>query len=594
MKDKFNPKVSIIIPVYNGEKYLKEAIDSALNQTYQNIEVIVVNDGSSDDTEKIASLYGKKIRYFYKNNGGVSTALNLGIEKMTGDYFSWLSHDDMYLPNKISTQIEFLLNEKKSEIILYSDYQIINERGELIGDAIKDHKTIEEKPKYGLLRGNVNGITLLIPKEAFNEYGEFDEELRYTQDYDMWTRMSETYKFIHLPEILARTRIHEGQDTNKVAKVIPECEKLWIGMINKITLEEKIKLEGSEYKFYREMQNFLKDLPYKEATLMVERKMLELVENEKKEIINKKVSIIIPFYERLELLIDCLKSAILQTHKNTEIILINDGSKGKNEELDKLILSDKRIKLFSFEKNRGVSVAKNFGITKAVGDYIAFLDSDDLFLQNKIETQLLHMCLNNAVISHTSYIRRSSNSGDILLPVGLISGDVKKEIIYSCQIATPTVMVKREYLLKNKIMFNENYKYAEDICFYLELLKANELYGIDQALSVVNVSSESAAFDKKKQIEGLKNVLNYVLNDNVYKKFDYSIEELICLIGRIYKNEQSDDLSCTINEIYNSKSWRITKPLRLAGKFIRILKKEGIFIALKKTFLKLRSKIKKK
>ena len=98
------PKVSIIIPVYNGENYLAEAIESALAQSYDNLEVIVINDGSKDNTEKIALSYGKKIKYFHKSNGGVSSALNLGIEKMTGDYFSWLSHDDLYYENKIDKQ----------------------------------------------------------------------------------------------------------------------------------------------------------------------------------------------------------------------------------------------------------------------------------------------------------------------------------------------------------------------------------------------------------------------------------------------------------------------------------------------------------
>ena len=90
------PMVSIVIPVYNGSNYLSEAIDSALNQTYPNCEVIVVNDGSEDEgkTENIALSYGSKIRYFAKKNGGAATALNLGIAEMKGEYFSWLSHDE--------------------------------------------------------------------------------------------------------------------------------------------------------------------------------------------------------------------------------------------------------------------------------------------------------------------------------------------------------------------------------------------------------------------------------------------------------------------------------------------------------------------
>ena len=97
MAYEYDPKVSIIIPVYNGANYVSEAIDSALAQTYKNIEIIVVNDGSSDDgaTEKIAKSYGDRIRYFAKENGGVSSALNFGIRQMTGEWFSWLSHDDL-------------------------------------------------------------------------------------------------------------------------------------------------------------------------------------------------------------------------------------------------------------------------------------------------------------------------------------------------------------------------------------------------------------------------------------------------------------------------------------------------------------------
>ena len=103
----YKPLVSIIIPVYNGDLYLKEAIQSCLNQTYSNIEIIVVNDGSTDGgkSAQIAKEFEGQIRYFEKENGGVSSALNYGISKMRGEWFSWLSHDDLYLPEKIEKQI---------------------------------------------------------------------------------------------------------------------------------------------------------------------------------------------------------------------------------------------------------------------------------------------------------------------------------------------------------------------------------------------------------------------------------------------------------------------------------------------------------
>ena len=142
----FNPKVSIIIPVYNGANYMREAIDSALAQSYNNFEVIVINDGSTDNSEEIALSYGTKIRYFAKPNGGVSTALNLGIANMVGDYFSWLSHDDLYLKDKISTQIQFLSQlENKDSSIIYGDWHAIDKNGFKLGDVdllVKDNELL--------------------------------------------------------------------------------------------------------------------------------------------------------------------------------------------------------------------------------------------------------------------------------------------------------------------------------------------------------------------------------------------------------------------------------------------------------------------
>lgn len=277
----FKPLVSIIIPVYNGSNYLREAIDSALEQTYKNIEVIVINDGSIDDTERIAKSYGDKIRYFKKENGGVSSALNLGLQKMKGEYFSWLSHDDAYYPEKLEKQIEFLSNFKSKNVILYSDYEFIDDNSFATGRMILDHEMLEKKSEYALLRSAVNGNTLLVPKKAFDEYGFFDEYLKCTQDYEMWNRMMKTYKFVHIPGVLVKYRIHDFQDTNKNPKFISEGENLWIKMIEELPIYKKKELEGSELNFYRKMCGFLEQTPYK--------KTLELCLNKiKEEIANKK------------------------------------------------------------------------------------------------------------------------------------------------------------------------------------------------------------------------------------------------------------------------------------------------------------------
>lgn len=233
----FNPKVSIVIPVYNGKNYLSEAIDSALGQTYKNLEVIVINDGSTDNgaTEIIAKSYGDKIRYFSKPNGGVSSALNLGIEKMTGEYFSWLSHDDMYYPDKIQFQIDSLSKEDNKEVVFFGDYDLINESSIQFA-SIKVKSFPKKRIKYELIKSSpIHGCTLLIAKSLFTKTGLFDEKLRTSQDYDLWFKMADFADFIHLDKPFVKSRIHGQQGTQSMSEVMrKESEQLYLREVPKI------------------------------------------------------------------------------------------------------------------------------------------------------------------------------------------------------------------------------------------------------------------------------------------------------------------------------------------------------------------------
>jgi glycosyltransferase involved in cell wall biosynthesis len=238
----FNPLVSIVIPVYNGSDYMKEAIDSALNQTYNNCEVIVVNDGSDDEgkTDVIAKSYGDKIRYFFKENGGVSSALNLGIQKMNGEYFSWLSHDDAYYPNKVEEQISYF--KKKDKAILYGSYDIINEKSEIVENRKQKYISPEKFRLFLLINYPVNGITVLIPKKCFNVVGYFNEELKTTQDYDIWFRLSKKFVFIQQNIVLAKSRKHSAQGSKKISGFLEEAIATKIFHFNKYSNDELLKL----------------------------------------------------------------------------------------------------------------------------------------------------------------------------------------------------------------------------------------------------------------------------------------------------------------------------------------------------------------
>ncbi len=218
-----NPKVSIIIPVYNGANYVGEAIDSALAQTYKNLEIIVVNDGSSDngETEKVALSYGDKIRYFFKENGGVSSALNYGISKMEGDYFSWLSHDDKYEPEKVENAVEILCKNNCDPLLIpLSHGYYIDSQSNPIKDFPLNFEagriySGEEALILMLKKNTLNGCCMLIPKTAFQKCGLFDETLRYNQDAFMWYKIfAEGYKLSCDGKKAVMYRRHEKQASN--------------------------------------------------------------------------------------------------------------------------------------------------------------------------------------------------------------------------------------------------------------------------------------------------------------------------------------------------------------------------------------------
>jgi hypothetical protein len=244
-----NPIVSIIIPVFNGELYLAAAIDSALAQKYKNIEILVINDGSDDKgmTEFIAKSYGEKIRYYHKPNGGVASALNLATSEMKGEYFSWLSHDDLYSKDKIERQINALLNSAHGKSIIYSDYSIFSDD---VAKAIPVHlKQIPPEQFRGWLTMNsaLHGCTLLIPRVAFEEFGGFNEALRSTQDYDLWFRMAEKYRFIHIDKVLVQARSHSKQGSFSMADtVITECDTLYSGFVRTLSTKDVGLIAGSD------------------------------------------------------------------------------------------------------------------------------------------------------------------------------------------------------------------------------------------------------------------------------------------------------------------------------------------------------------
>ncbi len=247
-------KVSIVIPVYNGANFLRKAIDSALSQTYPHIEVIVVNDGSTDDgaTERIALSYGDKIRYFAKDNGGVSSALNMGLDQMTGQYFTWLSHDDVYLPQKVERQYVSVSDDDDLTTISVCSVTDIDQRGRKIRSAIVPERVRRSLRCFLALdtTTGVNGCALLIPKVLFDKVGRFNPALRVTQDYDMWFRLSYHARFVYLSDELVLSRTHEAQASRTMGNAATlEADQLHSAILSRVQLNEFLDFVGKDSEY---------------------------------------------------------------------------------------------------------------------------------------------------------------------------------------------------------------------------------------------------------------------------------------------------------------------------------------------------------
>ncbi len=205
-------KVSIIVPFYNCP-YINQALDSLVNQTYKNIEIIVVNDGSKQYSEKITP-YLNKIKYIEKENGGTASALNVGIQHSTGEYICWLSSDDIFYHEKTEVQLAFMKN--KNAMFSYTNWCRINDKGQIIsqalGNAPKDRLEFIKHMSIGCI---INGCSVMIKKSVFQQIGVFDEKLPYTHDYDLWLRIIQKFDAHYVSQPLLLYRVHDQMGSKK-------------------------------------------------------------------------------------------------------------------------------------------------------------------------------------------------------------------------------------------------------------------------------------------------------------------------------------------------------------------------------------------
>ena len=205
-----NPKVTVLMSVYNGEKYLQEAIDSISGQTFKDFEFLIINDGSTDKTGEILKSYNDPRIKIIDNekNIGLTKSLNKGLKLARGEYIARQDADDISMPERLKKEVKFL-EQNRNVGLVGTDYFMINEKGEAV-HIVKCLNGCKEL-KAKLLEGNQFGHgSVMLIRECIERVGTYREEFKFAQDYDFYLRIAEVYDVANIPKSLYKWRINIG------------------------------------------------------------------------------------------------------------------------------------------------------------------------------------------------------------------------------------------------------------------------------------------------------------------------------------------------------------------------------------------------
>lgn len=237
--------ISVVIPTYNRARYLREAIESVLKQTYQNFEIIVVDDGSTDNTKEVVSSYGNRINYIFQENKERSAARNNGIIHAKGEYIALLDSDDMWLPNHLEVCFR-ALHSKPDAGLSFSKSYLINENGNIVsklklspfnGDALKDIVS-------RISNGGCNSSSCLIKKCIFDNAGYFNEDRDLAvsgEDWEMWVRIAACTNFVSTNAYTVKIRFQKEISSISVDKMAKAMTKAMDTVYSNVYILPKIK-----------------------------------------------------------------------------------------------------------------------------------------------------------------------------------------------------------------------------------------------------------------------------------------------------------------------------------------------------------------
>lgn len=423
--------ISIVIPIYNAEKYLEQCLNSIKNQTYKNFEVILVNDGSIDNSESICKAFVEsdtRFRYYLKANGGVSSARNLGLDNVKGDFITFIDSDDWIAEN----HLELLINsiKKTNSDIVVSCYKEFDNNIDTYYTIVytKQEKNLLNFEKMNrddfltifpkLMSINVcfnNAVAKLFRKELVNNL-RFDTSIKYGEDLDFYFSLYLNVESVsYVDELTYVYRIHGDSTTSNFNQEYAEQElSIFKKMFKKI---QEIGLPTIHY--FNKFQKLLKARVNYIKNKVLLNEHLDFLKNIEGTVTypNTLISVVIPIYNVSPYLRLCLESIENQTYPYFEVLLVNDGSRDNSEDIcQEFINKDKRFRYFE-QENLGLSAARNTGILNSKGEFITFIEGDDFVVPNYLAELYQSALKNDSEIVIGSYKKFNENDNNYYIHV---------------------------------------------------------------------------------------------------------------------------------------------------------------------------------
>lgn len=483
-----NELISIVVPIYNVEKYLRECLDSISGQTYKKFECIMVNDGSTDSSQQIAEEYltDSRFKLINQSNKGLSEARNTGVSHIREEstFVAFVDSDDYIYPDFLETLIEHIEDDvdiiegmigcfhdeiKVDNISHNFEKKILISKDDKLGELALNELRVSVFPK--LFRKS------LLTEDFFPE-GWIFEDLAVVPEL-----VSHSRKWIKLPKVIYGYRIRPNSITTKefseekldVFKIFGKYD-LFFKDESDVTklLVEKIKYLHLNY---HDIEFVPENNQYKQLYQQEKQKLLsKIADYESKALI----SIIVPIYNVENYLRQCLDSIVSQTYQNFECLLINDGSPDNSEDICReYVAKDARFRYFEKE-NGGVASARNLGIKRSEGAYITFIDSDDWVDSDYLEVLHNSLLEEDADISVSTYKRFEVSDGTWYFHSFQRGYEkrvfINQEIIeeftklneYDASYRFVSGKLVRKTVLHN-ILFNEMTTFGEDMEFWMKL-----------------------------------------------------------------------------------------------------------------------------